>query len=295
MVPRFRLNDAGRQPRWTLDSFPAARLVRRHAGLIAFGLALLLAPALLRAQSFSASPAAKPDQAHASAAIPDLSGLWGPRPGGGGFASWDPDDSRGRHPETLPMLPWAREKTLATRGPYGASATFENINDPVQKFCDPPGLTRIYQYPWEFRIVQTPAKVYLLFEFFRVFRVVSLNQPHTTDPDPTWYGESVGRYEGDTLVIDTIGFNDKTWLDHVGHPHTEALHTIERFRRLDATTLELSLTIEDSKTFPRSFTAKRLFQATNSPMGDSICSVSETQSFQKNVIHPTTTASPPSK
>lgn len=290
MAPRFRLNNAGRQARRTLDSSPAAQPGCRRAASIAVSLLLLLSPALLLAES-TPKPAAKPDQPH-PLAIPDLSGLWGPRPGGGGFASWDPNDVHGLHPEALPMLPWAREKTIATRGPYGASATFNNINDPVQKFCDPPGLTRIYQYPWEFRIVQTPAKVYLLFEFFRVFREVALNQPHTADPDPTWYGESVGHFEGDTLVIDTIGFNDKTWLDHVGHPHTEALHTIERFRRLDPKTLELSLTIDDPKAYPRPFTSKRLFQATDSPMGDSICAISEFQSFQKDVINPTTTAAP---
>lgn len=291
MAPRFPLNNAGRQPRRTLDSAPAGQPHGRRAGLIVFPLVLLLVPALLLAES-SSKAAAKPDLARSASSVPELSGLWGPRPGGSGFASWDPNDVHGVHPEALPMLPWARERTLATRGPYGASATFSNINDPVQKSCDPPGLTRIYQYPWEFRIVQTPAKVYLMFEFFRVFREVSLNQPHTADPDPTWYGESVGHYEGDTLVIDTIGFNDKTWLDHVGHPHTEALHTIERLRRPDPKTLELSLTIEDPKTYPQPFTSKRLFQATDSPMGDSICAISEFQSFQKDVMNPTTTAAP---
>jgi len=255
-------------------------------------LAMLLSCSLLPAQSSPRSQTAKAEKPQAFAPAPDFSGLWGPRPGSGGFDSWDPADPHGKHPEQLAMMPWAKQKTEAAKPPYGGRATFDDINDPVQKYCDPPGLSRIYMYPWEFTIVQTPKVVYLLYEFFRIWRIVPLNQEHTKDPDPTWFGESVGKYEGDTLVIDTIGFNDKTWLDHVGHPHTEALHTIERLRRLDHDTLELSLTIEDPKAYPKPFTSKKLFQLTSSPMGDSICSISEMESFQQKVIDPATAPKP---
>jgi hypothetical protein len=77
---------------------------------------------------------------------------------------------------------------------------------------------------------------------------------HPLDLDPTWYGHSVGRREGDTLVVDTIGFNDKFWFDFVGHPHTEQLHTVERYRRTGLGTLVEEVTIEDPGAYTRPFT-----------------------------------------
>jgi hypothetical protein len=117
-----------------------------------------------------------------------------------------------------------------------------------------------------------------------------MNRDHPKDPDTTWLGDSVGKYERDTLVIDTIGFNDKTWLDHVGHPHSDALHLIERFRRVSHDTLELSVTVDDPKAYTRSFTGKKHFSLSQSPMGETICSASENQAFQKKVMEPTTTS-----
>ena len=78
--------------------------------------------------------------------------------------------------------------------------------------------------------------------------------PPPTDPDPTWYGHSVGRFEGDTLVIDTVGFNDRFWFDFAGHPHTEQLHTIERYRRPEFGRLLYEVTIDDPGAYTRPFT-----------------------------------------
>ena len=87
-----------------------------------------------------------------------------------------------------------------------------------------------------------------------------MNGKHPDDPDPTWYGNSIGSWDGDTLVVDTIGFNDKFWFDFRGHPHTEQLHTIERYTRKDLGTLENKVTIIDpgdySKPFTLTFTAR---------------------------------------
>jgi hypothetical protein len=104
----------------------------------------------------------------------------------------------------------------------------------------------------------------------------------------------VGRYDGDALVIDTIGYNEKTWLDMVGHPHSDQLHTVERLRRVDHDTLELQLTIEDPKAYTKSFTAKKNFKLSSFPMGETMCSLSEDQSFQKNIMD-RTVSSPPAK
>jgi hypothetical protein len=102
----------------------------------------------------------------------------------------------------------------------------------------------------------------------------------------------VGRYEGGALVIDTIGFNDKTWLDMVGHPHSDSLHTVERIRRLSHDSLEMQLTIDDPKTYTKPFTATRVWKLSSFPMGETMCSVSEVQSFQKNIMDRTVSPSP---
>lgn len=221
----------------------------------------------------------------------DLSGIW--MITGGQATSWDPSDPTGTKPDQLPMTLSAREKLKAARPAFGANGTFDNPNDPVERYCDPPGMTRMYSFPWQFTIVQTPASVYILFEYFRIWRVATMNRPHPKDLDPTWLGDSVGRYEGDTLVIDTVGLNDKSWLDNVGHPHSEALHIVERFRRVDHDTLRLDLTIDDPQAYTKSWTATKTYKLSAFPLGETMCSISEVESFQKDVMD--RTVQPPAK
>ncbi len=252
---------------------------------------LLLFPAGLRAQaavpsSGSAGSAARRGAKGAQA--PDLSGIWAIPPGG---TSFDPADPGGAHPDQLPMTPWAKQQLDAAKPPFGAHGTFAP-NDPAQIYCDPPGMTRLYDYPWQFTLVQTPASVYMLFEFSHLWRLITMNQPHAKDLDPTWLGDSVGTYDGDTLVVDTTGFNDKSWLDNVGHPHSDQLHTVERFRRAAPDMLQLQLTVEDPKAYTKSFTAQRSFRLSSFPMGETMCSISEDQSFQKNIMDKTVTPGP---
>jgi hypothetical protein len=104
--------------------------------------------------------------------------------------------------------------------------------------------------------VQTKTHLFFLFEGnIHSYRQIFLDgRPHPKDPDPTWYGHSVGRFEGDTLVIDTVGFNDKFWFDFAGHPHTEKLHTIERYRRPSFGKLTYEVTIDDPGAYTRPFT-----------------------------------------
>ena len=102
-------------------------------------------------------------------------------------------------------------------------------------YCEPPGVPHIYLWPIKTKFIQTPEAVYILHELGPYYRIVRLNSKHPDDPDPQWWGDSIGWYEnGDTLVVDTIGFTDKTWLDQMGHPHTEKLHLTERYKRVDA-------------------------------------------------------------
>jgi hypothetical protein len=255
--------------------------------------AVLAFSSLLPAQSL---PAPANEKAHQpglmSGGIPDLSGIWDADvKGSEGLRvnTWDSSDPYAKHPEQAPMTPWAAEKFKGVRPPFGALQTFDNTNDPVQRFCDPPGVPRIYMYPWELTFIQTPKIVYILYEFTSMWRAVHMDRGHPKDPENSWMGDSVGKYEGDALVVDTIGFNDKTWLDQAGHPHSDALHVIERIRRLSHDHLELSVTIDDPKAYTKTFSATKVFQFTDAPMGETLCAYSEMKEFQEKVVEKTQT------
>jgi hypothetical protein len=176
----------------------------------------------------------------------DLSGVWN---GGGPIG----DIKQGLMPgEKIEMTP-AGQKIFDSR---------ESKDDPEAN-CLPTGVPRIAPYPW--RILQDNAHIFFLFEGnIHSFRQIFLNQTkHPDDPDPTWYGHSIGKWDGDTMVVDTIGFNDKFWFDFSGHPHSEQLHTIERYTRVDLGTLENETTIIDPATYVHPFKIK--FTATLRP------------------------------
>ena len=120
--------------------------------------------------------------------------------------------------------------------------------------CLPTGVPRHAPYPW--KIVETPQYIYFLFEGnIHSYRQIFMDgRKHPADPNPTWFGHSVGHWENDTLVIDTVGFNDIFWFDFVGHPHTEKLHTVERYTRTSMATLAEEVTIDDPATYKHPFT-----------------------------------------
>jgi hypothetical protein len=167
----------------------------------------------------------------------DLSGVWS---GGGPTGNIAQGLPKG---EKLPLLPSA-EKILKSR---------QSKDDPETN-CLPAGVPRMAPYPW--KILQTPTHVYFLFEGnIHSYRQIFMDgRKHPGDPDPTWYGHSIGKYEGDTLVVDTVGYNDKFWFDFAGNPHTEQLHTIERFTRKDLGTLTVQTQIIDPGAYSKPFT-----------------------------------------
>ena len=99
-------------------------------------------------------------------------------------------------------------------------------------------------FPQQF--IQTPTQIIMLYEYMSAYRVIPINAKHADDYIPSYMGHSVARWEGDTLVVDTIGYNDKTWLAGTGTFHTEALHTIERFTRVDKDQINYEVKMEDS-------------------------------------------------
>src|SRR5580704_7937072 len=148
---------------------------------------------------------------------PDLNGLWGPD------RNFIYDiTSTLKKGDVLPIQPWAEKLTKERMS-----------NADPEASCLPAGVPRMAPYPW--KIVQQPKLVVFLFEGnIHTYRQIFMDgRGHPADPDPTWYGHSIGKWEGDTLVVDTIGFNDKFWFDFAAHPHTEKLHITERYRRPD--------------------------------------------------------------
>ncbi len=146
----------------------------------------------------------------------------------------------------VPFQPWAKQLFDERQQ--------SNAKEDPEARCLPAGLPRYMFTPYPFEIIQTGSRVIFLYEgSAHIWRIVPVGDhlSHPADPNPTWMGDSIGHWEGDTLVVDVVGFNGKAWLDQAGHPHTEALHLIERFTRTDSLTLKYEVTVDDPQTYTR--------------------------------------------
>ncbi len=164
-----------------------------------------------------------------------------------------PDQGRTAEP---PFTDEGRRRYLANEPGYGPNRREFERNDPLGR-CEPPGIPRnliaeIFEPHDTFEIVQSGDRIFQFFEYRHDWREIWLDGrelPALEDVWPTWNGFSVGRFEGDTLVVETIGFDARTWLDKYGHPHSEQMRLEERYRLLDAQTLELTMTIWDPEIY----------------------------------------------
>jgi hypothetical protein len=229
--------------------------MRKYQMIVVLGVLVLFA-------TFSAALAQMAEQSGSqephTKAPADFSGFWIVHPSAGASAYSGFAFSK----EAPPMTAWGQEKYKAAKPIFGPNKTTpKQSNDPVYG-CFPPGLPRIYLHPKPIEIVQLPDEVIMMFEYDRIVRhIYTDGRPHDEFLDPPlWMGDSIGKWDGDTLVIDTLGFNDKTWLDRAGLPHSDALHVTERMRRVDHETLTDDITIEDPKAFTKSWTAQTRFQ-----------------------------------
>jgi hypothetical protein len=146
--------------------------------------------------------------------------------------------------EGAPYQPWAAQKVLES---YKNRA----IDDPAAR-CLPAGLPRLHSLGlFPMKIVQTPRELVMLYEYTNVFRDIPLNAKHPDDLEPSYIGDSVGHWEGDTLVTDVTGFNDITWLVGAGTFHSEALHITERFTRIDKDQINYEAKMEDPNVFTK--------------------------------------------
>jgi Carboxypeptidase regulatory-like domain len=182
---------------------------------------------------------------------PDLTGVW--------YAQRTVDPGK---PEPLPWADALQRERAAN-----------NSKDAPGARCLPRGLTNAGAL-FPFKLVLTPSLLVMLFEDDTPsHRQVFLDgRGHPKDADPSWMGHSIGHWEGETLVVDTVGFNDQSWLDAIGHPHTEMLHIIERFRRVDLGHLDIEFTIDDPPTYAKPWVIKRVAELnTRDEIGEYVC------------------------
>ncbi len=182
------------------------------------------------------------------ASVPNISGMWQVR----GYDRYiKPEDG-----SLPPWLPWNKEAFDARAA---AEAAGSPLYDPTSA-CLPSGVPRIIAAPYPVEIVQTPDKTVFLYETQHLFRVIHMNAEHPATLEPSYMGHAVGRWEGDTLVIDSVGFVDSTQIDEQGSKHSAQMHVVERIRKLENGSLEVRFTIDDPGAFSQPWTARRVWE-----------------------------------
>jgi len=151
--------------------------------------------------------------------------------------------------------------------------------------CMPAGVPAFHLYGFQpMFFVQTPKEVVMIFSGDKQVRHVYLDVPHSANPKPPWYGESVVHYEGDTLVVDTIGLNDRTFVDNFRTPHTEKLHVVERFKLTDGgRALEVNIRVEDPDAFNEPWSAIQHYDRVQRPMSEEICAENNQHLFDYHI------------
>ena len=230
------------------------RLYGSMLGAVAAAIVLCLAPSPAAAQSAAAVKVQSNSIPRLPDGKPDFSGIWDhPRVadvtrsgnGCGGLTPGCKQEGTGE----LPFTEWglAQWKTKEQHVDYSAR-------------CLPWGYTRAWQVEYPVEIVQKPNRIALLFESNNIFHVIRTDgSDHPKDLEPSWMGNSVGRWDGDTLIVDTTGFNGKTWIDTAEHPSSDALHVTERMHYIDAQHIAYEVTWDDPKTYTRPIKNTRVF------------------------------------
>ena len=177
---------------------------------------------------------------------PDLSGVW-------------------EHPYVPDMTKTTKNQRGTADLPFSPAGlkdwqSYDAANGDYTGSCLPYGMARSFNAPYPVQILQTRDHVAFLFELNTWFHVVPTDgQRPPADPDPTWFGTSAGRWEGDTLVVETVGFNGYTRLDTVGHPHSSRLHLVQRFQRTDLDHITYTMTVDDPEYYTKPWSNERTF------------------------------------
>lgn len=255
------------------------------APLLAFAFALLPVAETTGKSAQTASAAAT-----ASAEDPrNLSGVWFTKPRAGRSTIESTDDLQ--QPVDLterpPMTPWAQERYRNNVPHSGPRAIAGTDNDPILR-CYPDGLPKVLEVPQPFEVIQIPGRVLINYEQHGLRRQIWTDgRKLPSDPEPSYMGYSVGRWEGDTFIVDSNGFNDLTWLDFDGSPHSTELRVTERYRRVDHTTLEVAVTLEDPKAYTRPWVNKPVtFLLKNWELMEHFCIFDEEMKYRNSIMIP---------
>ena len=237
--------------------------------------ATLFAQAAPAAQGARGRGTAAPAAASVPAPARDLTGVWMMRNPPGTNRAYTNFTYTDPMKEPPSLTAWGEARFKEAKDSNGGTYTLDQTNDPVLTKCYPPGVPRVYFHPYPFEVLQTPKQTLLVYEYDHWMRRVHTDgRPLPTDPDLLWMGTSVGRWEDDhTFRVETVGFNEKTWLDRLGHAHSDQLKVTERFRRLDRDHLELDLKMEDPKALAKPWETTFYYQ--NRPqweLGEISCS-----------------------
>jgi hypothetical protein len=222
-----------------------------------------------RCQTDAQRNAAKSDKDHPFD-VHDLSGIWGRQ----GIAMSN---------DVPPMTAWGKAKYDTAKPGMGPRAVPLG-NDPMM-ICDPLGFPRFLNYNYGMEFGNLPGRTMQFFETYHTFRTIWTDgRSLPKDPEPRWLGYSVGKWEGDTFVVDSNGFDDRSWIDTQGHQHSDEMTTHETYRRLSYDRLEVTLTINDPKTYTKPWVSKgALNLSSGTEMGEYFCVPSEEDTYRKSV------------
>jgi hypothetical protein len=249
---------------------------------------LILSGALLAfasasfAQSSNPSGTSQPAAGSPATATPlshDLSGVWMPY-----SIHMDGIDEKLR-----PRLtPWGQARFDAAAPLVGPRAVAGKENNPALR-CEPEAVPKSLILPNPFEIIQIPGRMFMLFEQYHLWRTIWADgRPLPKDPDPSFLGYAVGKWEGDTFVVDTIGMNDKPWVDSYGNPRSEQMHLTERYRRLDHDTLEMQIIMDDPKAYTKPWVSppQKFKLEPRWEIAEFFCIVDEENSYSESVRKP---------
>jgi hypothetical protein len=247
-------------------------------------------PAVVRAQMPAQQSSAAKNDASAPFDPHDLSGMWeffANLPGQGIYATPSKD-----HP---PMTAWSKTRYDAAKPGYGPKAQAGG-NDPILQ-CNPAGIPRILFFPQPFEILQTPARTIMFFEREHEWRQIWTDgRSHPSALEPTWMGDSIGKWEGDTFVVDTIGLTEKSWLDFYGDPHSDEIHLVEKFKRVDHDSLTLQLIVDDPKAYTATWVGDvktyKLLKGKKAYMEELPCIPEEEDAFTNRIRMPAAAPQP---
>ena len=215
----------------------------------------VMVAALLFSRSALAQQADQPGPAK------DISGVWAPKVSAQ-EGRMDGGTTVLAFSRELPLMtPWAKEKYDLIR--KGTNGPFERARDEMDPHihCLPYGMPRVLAVNQPFEIVQTQGRVFMLFEADQlVRRIYTDGRKHPEDTDATYMGHSIGKWEQDALVVDTVALSGLTWLDSIGHPHSDALRIVERIRRINRNTLEINFTFYDAKAYMKPWGGTKIFE-----------------------------------